>query len=1101
MDIISWIKTTLSKYSSNNTHDKNAIYFVKNEDGKTGKIISDEVVYGNGDDANGVVVESPNQPTEGESVWVNPDEDPEEVAVYNRSQVDALHQSIVNSITSLSEAGYLFSGVATSETNPGTPDAKVFYIANGKGTYEKFDGINVTEDDVVALYYDTAWHKVATGIASHEKLTELEKEATTEHKGLMSAKDKELVSVLLGTSIPNSNYSNKQWPWRPGFIGINGNFTTYDSGQNYMRTDYIPTKDIVSIIFLSYYVNPYLSPIAFYDDNKTPISMPLNSSVDTVVNGKTVVDVPEGAVYMAFTSRQSIMTKFLFNYSPYLATAIARGEIDVIKTEITGLQEKDAEIKENTDLIELALHLTTEDLEQADISTKYVSGTSGYLIEGNGSYGSCIYNIEGITGRFKVKSGVVNNTLVAVCRVEDTYGHRIVKFPIQSTNVGSYQILDIAEGDGAKTLYVSVRMTNNVITNPSSVTVTNTDIQDIEKLNGSIGKINDSIGKINGSIEKINDSIEYFVNTPITSYKAKLEGAYAYYYSLKIFQNQYTAGYSYFLVEVPENTGMSVTLNSTPEASTALVLSLGSESNFIIDGAIEQVLASGADVGNTIEIQSKNTKQYIAILGETANNNFTAYTSAEFVEKFPISVIAKENQDNIKELGERVDALESSTGKNIIICPNTLYAVVGEEFNLYYDSLIKGFDAGLLSPFGLYVDIQCPTLQNASNQVGVRKERMWQITGSKLTSSYIGEHQLQITAYGDNGIQIDKKLVTLVVNDSTPLQTTKNILCIGDSLTNNGPIVYTCAEHFLNIGGVQPVFIGQRTTSGYKHEGYPGYTFASFVNSGSTNAYFIFDVPQETNVSVDDKYSTNSSTYTVVDIRTEGQDNLLRLRCTRSGSTTPSSTGTLTKVSGATTSPSSIQYSAFEAESGNPFWDAATSSVNFSNYREKMGMGSNKFDIVVIMLGTNDCIGNVKESMLSSVDNAKALINAILSDAGNYPTKVILQLTPPDANTISSWQVYSDQTYSRKMGYWNNMWSLRKLMYEEFSKDEWKDKVYLGQATLGLDRYYGFPYTEVSSSSRISTIKEVYHINSVHPNVDGYKQLGDGYYLQIKSLL
>ena len=151
MDIVSWIKTTLSKYSSNNTHDKNAIYFVKNEDGKTGKIISDEVVYGNGGGANEVVVESQNQPTGGESVWVNPDEDPEEVEVYNRSQVDALHQSIVNSITSLSEAGYLFSGVATLETDPGTPDAKVFYIANGKGTYEKTGGNNITEEKEVII--------------------------------------------------------------------------------------------------------------------------------------------------------------------------------------------------------------------------------------------------------------------------------------------------------------------------------------------------------------------------------------------------------------------------------------------------------------------------------------------------------------------------------------------------------------------------------------------------------------------------------------------------------------------------------------------------------------------------------------------------------------------------------------------------------------------------------------------------------------------------------------------------------------------------------------------------------------------------------------
>lgn len=436
-----------------------------------------------------------------------------------------------------------------------------------------------------------------------------------------------------------------------------------------------------------------------------------------------------------------------------------------------------------------------------------------------------------------------------------------------------------------------------------------------------------------------------------------------------------------------------------------------------------------------------------------------------------------------------------------LIIPDKLYAIVGQEFNLYYDSLIKGMDAGLESPKNIYIDIQCPTLQNASNGIGVRKERMWQIIGSKLTEQYIGTHPLQVTAYSNEGNIIDRKEVNVVVSSASAISSQKAILCIGDSLTNNGPIVSTCAEHFSNIGGAQPVFIGQRTTSGYKHEGYPGYTFASFVNSGSANAFIIFDIPQETSVSVGDKYSTNSSTYTVVDIRTEGQDNLLRLRCTRSGSTTPSSTGALTKVSGASTSPSSIQYSAFEAETGNPFWDAETSSVNLTKYREKMGMNTVKFDAVVIMLGTNDCIADIQPSMQNSVNAAKVLINAILTDAGTYPTKIILQMTPPDANTTSSWQVYSDQPYSRKIGYWSNMWELRKLMYEEFTKDEWKDKVFLGQAALGVDRYYGYPFTEVESSQRISSIKEIYHTNSVHPNTDGYKQLGDGYYLQLKSLL
>ena len=84
--------------------------------------------------------------------------------------------AVLNAMVTTLGAGYQFAGVATIDTNPGAPDAKVFYIANGKGTYEKFGGINVTEDEVVVLYWDSSWHKVLTGIASQEKLSELERD-------------------------------------------------------------------------------------------------------------------------------------------------------------------------------------------------------------------------------------------------------------------------------------------------------------------------------------------------------------------------------------------------------------------------------------------------------------------------------------------------------------------------------------------------------------------------------------------------------------------------------------------------------------------------------------------------------------------------------------------------------------------------------------------------------------------------------------------------------------------------------------------------------------------------------------------------------------
>lgn len=451
---------------------------------------------------------------------------------------------------------------------------------------------------------------------------------------------------------------------------------------------------------------------------------------------------------------------------------------------------------------------------------------------------------------------------------------------------------------------------------------------------------------------------------------------------------------------------------------------------------------------------------------------------------------------SLTELEERVEALEGGAGEYSLCCPNDFYAVVGKELNIYYDTLSNAGDNALGSPADVYIDFQCPDLQNGSSQIGVRRDRMWQIVGSLLTSSYIGDHSLMISMYDRKGNLLDRKTTTLHVVANASMATAKNILCIGDSLVNNGPIVKTFAEQFI---GTAPNFIGQRTTRGYKHEGYPGYTFGSFASAGAENAYFIFDLPQGTSVALNDVYSVNSSQYTIKDIRTEGLNNEVRIRCTRSGSTTPPATGTLTKVSGASSSVSSVNYSAFESETGNPFWDSSTSSVNITAYRERLEVG--KFDLVVIMLGTNDCIGAEKATMDSSVASAKTLIDAIISDAGNYGTKIILQMPPQDANTISSWQVYGDTlAYVKKITYAKNNFMLRQALYEEFTKSEYAGKVYLGEATLGIDRYYGFPYSTIQSSQRVE-VDETYHTNSVHPNEVGYLQIGDGYYLQGVALL
>lgn len=74
---------------------------------------------------------------------------------------------LLNAIRDAFSKGYLFAGVATTDTNPGTPDGKVFYVANGKGIYTNFGGLEVTDDDDFAIFtYDNAWAKSNVTLSS-----------------------------------------------------------------------------------------------------------------------------------------------------------------------------------------------------------------------------------------------------------------------------------------------------------------------------------------------------------------------------------------------------------------------------------------------------------------------------------------------------------------------------------------------------------------------------------------------------------------------------------------------------------------------------------------------------------------------------------------------------------------------------------------------------------------------------------------------------------------------------------------------------------------------------------------------------------------------
>lgn len=67
-------------------------------------------------------------------------------------------------------AGYLFKGVATPATNPGTPDQNVYYIA-GAGTYTHFNNTTIDDGEVGVFLYNGAWTVERMSLASTNFLT------------------------------------------------------------------------------------------------------------------------------------------------------------------------------------------------------------------------------------------------------------------------------------------------------------------------------------------------------------------------------------------------------------------------------------------------------------------------------------------------------------------------------------------------------------------------------------------------------------------------------------------------------------------------------------------------------------------------------------------------------------------------------------------------------------------------------------------------------------------------------------------------------------------------------------------------------------------
>ena len=342
-------------------------------------------------------------------------------------------------INTLRNAGYLFAGIATIDTNPETPDAKVFYIANGKGTYTHFGGINVTEDDVIILYYDNTWHKVATGIASQEKLSELESEINGEGKKTI-------------TPSQGSNFIAE--------IDVN-------KGDNINISAIASTPLTVNSYIILYMNEERIYSSKLIDSSNTQGSIP---PFNVKIAGKVVIkfeynEYTQNTIDFIISPAKKGALDLINDLADSLAnTKTSIGELSDLETE-----KKDSIVSSINELNAIAgktiRHLTDEEI----ISGSYRVIPNGELA-GHKSY-SYTRPIEVYSGDTVKLIGAVITPVCVITKVDAENNPINVLLVGQGADVSEYEY--IVESDG----YISISCLSNII---STVTISHSNLPKYE---------------------------------------------------------------------------------------------------------------------------------------------------------------------------------------------------------------------------------------------------------------------------------------------------------------------------------------------------------------------------------------------------------------------------------------------------------------------------------------------------------------------------------------------------------------------------------------------------------------------------------------------
>ena len=518
---------------------------------------------------------------------------------------------------------------------------------------------------------------------------------------------------------------------------------------------------------------------------------------------------------------------------------------------------------------------------------------------------------------------------------------------------------------------------------------------------------------------------------------------------------------------------------------------------YLVSDTSTPISISGAagTVGNTdkttnVALLNVNSDPWATAWGAGSVNestNIGYFNMALTLLEIPIYASSTEMETQITDIldVEIPIRVNLELNKLEITIPDVIYAVVGQELNLWNDSISLSIDKGLFSP----QNYKCEWY----SLVGLVTDRCFRFT--PILAQAGNSYSVTCYIYNFNYELITSKTFTITVIAATGLTTAKNIVYFGDSLNSGGQMTSPLLANFTALGGTDPVLLGTNGTAPNKYEAIGGYRFADYATAGR-KAYRCY-VTGITSISIGATYSNNSFVWTIIEVNISGGSGNILVTKYDTTSSTDSITltsGTLILVSGS--GDASIPYTGAYLVGANPLWNEATAQLDIDLYKTRIGLSSSDvIDAVCFQFGIND--NTLADDLPTLATYISNLYNLFINDNANCV--VILGMTTSAGNTQDgSGANYGAANYIKS--YLENIYMLHQTYLSSYQGNVSYPNLHIAPIGLMVDRYYGYAFASRTISARYTTM-ENYHSNFVHPATSGYEQMADAYFPILLYLL